>query len=75
MSDFVIEFQNQTEELNSLNQQIKSILEEKEKTEQSLEFWQKEFQKRTNHFKRMEMNLKTRIRTLEDEVKKLGGQI
>lgn len=74
MDEFFIEFENTTEEIESLKKQLKILKEEKENSEKSLAFMQKEFQKRTNKTKRLQLNLKTKVKSLEEEIKLLKGE-
>lgn len=73
MDEFFVEYQGLQTELQKNEEKISSTIDEKLKIEKSLEFIQKEFEKRTNRAKRIELNLKKKIRALEEEIKTLKG--
>ncbi|MBN2664427.1 MAG: GAF domain-containing protein [Bacteroidales bacterium] len=73
MDEFFQEYQSLQTELQNTEEKISTAVDEKLQIEKSLDFIQKEFEKRTNRSKRIEMNLKKKIRALEDEIKTLKG--
>ncbi len=72
--DFLIEYQNAMEEMENMKKKVNELTEEKNNFDKSMDFIQKEFQKRSNRAKRVEMNLKSRIKTLEDELEALKSK-
>lgn len=74
MNEFFEEYQKIQEQVEELEKKITELNEEKVKTDNSFEFLQKEFKKRTNRSKRIELNLKKKIRALEEELNKLKNQ-
>ncbi len=69
MDEFVAEYQEITEKYEQIKQEIEQIREEKKNIEHSMEFLQKEFKKRATRSKRIEQNLKKKIRLLEEDLK------
>ncbi len=74
MNDFFAEYEQMTKEIARTKQKIEIIEQEKEKLQNSIEFLQKEFQKRFARNKKIERNLKNQIRKLNDELNKCKGQ-
>lgn len=73
IDEFFEEYRALQTKLQKNEEKISATIEEKLKIEKSLEFIQKEFEKRTNRAKRIELNLKKKIRALEKEIKILKG--
>ncbi len=74
MDEFFNEYELLQESIENKDKEVKKVEKEKEKAEKSLDFLQKEFRKRTNRSKRIEMNLKKKVRALEDELKFFKGE-
>jgi len=71
MDEFFEEYQKMQDEVTKMENKITEANEVKDKATQSLLFLQKEFKKRNTRSKRIEMNLKKKIRSLEIEIKNL----
>lgn len=74
--DFIFnDYQVIQDNLTKKNEEIGKKQQELDKVQNSYEFLQKEFQKRISHYSRIENNLKDRIKQLEEEITRLGGNI
>lgn len=74
--DFIFnDYQQIQDQMSKKDEDLNKLQQELDKVQNSYEFLQKEFQKRINHNTRIETNLKERIKNLEDEIVRLGGNI